>query len=150
MVRPASRIKTFNPFSVSSFAAQPPVIPEPTISASYVFVAIFSPGLRLADGSTTMLRAGNNLEFQFFFEGDLRSVEAMKCDVLEDDPERPFHLRVRFRHGVSVARWPLSIGHKHVVNGAELCFLLLGGGVNEILAVKLITLFVDVGEPFEK
>src|SRR5216684_3140844 len=39
IVRPASNTSTFSPFSVSSFAAQPPVIPDPTMIASYVFVA---------------------------------------------------------------------------------------------------------------
>src|SRR5450631_3379573 len=31
---------TFSPFSVSSFAAQPPLIPDPITIASYVFSAI--------------------------------------------------------------------------------------------------------------
>src|SRR5271154_4791195 len=35
MGRPASSSKTFKPFSVSSLAAQPPVIPEPITMASY-------------------------------------------------------------------------------------------------------------------
>src|SRR6266852_2620693 len=39
IVRPASSTSTFSPFSVSSFAAHPPVIPDPTMIASYIFVA---------------------------------------------------------------------------------------------------------------
>src|ERR1700733_6169256 len=35
MGRPASRRRTFRPFSVSSLAAQPPVIPDPMTMASY-------------------------------------------------------------------------------------------------------------------
>src|SRR2546426_770758 len=35
---PASRTSVSKPFSQSSLAAQPPVIPEPTTMASYVFV----------------------------------------------------------------------------------------------------------------
>src|SRR3984893_66662 len=40
MGRPASRTKTLRPFSVSSLAAHPPVMPEPTMMASYSVVGI--------------------------------------------------------------------------------------------------------------
>src|SRR4051812_19967917 len=38
---PRSSMITFSPFSVSSLAAQPPLIPEPITIASYVLSAIF-------------------------------------------------------------------------------------------------------------
>src|SRR6266700_7524169 len=42
--RPASSTMVRSPFSVSSFAAQPPEIPEPTTMASYVAVVTGSGG----------------------------------------------------------------------------------------------------------
>src|SRR5437763_6669446 len=38
MFLPRSSIRTFRPFSLSSFAAQPPEIPDPTTIASYVML----------------------------------------------------------------------------------------------------------------
>src|SRR5215212_38468 len=40
-MRPRSSTRVFSPFSVSSFAAQPPLIPEPTTIASNEFDSMF-------------------------------------------------------------------------------------------------------------
>src|SRR5260370_895201 len=95
MGRPASRMSVFRPFSVSSFAAQPPVIPEPMMTASYLGVGIFSPKKSgfPESGSyirATMLRARNNLQFEFLRETNFRSVVTVDGNAFEDLPEFAF------------------------------------------------------------
>src|SRR5262245_55890370 len=154
MGRPASRISVLSPFSVSSFAAQPPVIPDPTTIAPAVAVGIFSPRSGFAQagghGIASVLRAGNNFQLQLFFETDFGSVVAMNRDAFEDFPEIAFQLAVGFGNRVAVPRAYDLVGHHRSVERSQLRYLLLCRCVRKILAVKRLALLVDYAETVEK
>src|SRR5260370_4274852 len=104
MVRPASSTSTLSPFSVSSFAAQPPVIPEPPMIASNVFVpAMLAPCRTRPEPGThllaTPLRPGANLHLQFLRESNLRSVVALQRNV----PSNVVHVSLAIATHPSVA-----------------------------------------------
>src|SRR5260370_895200 len=143
MGRPASRMSVFRPFSVSSFAAQPPVIPEPMMTASYLGVGIFSPKKSGFPESgayirATMLRARNNLQFEFLRETNFRSVVTVDGNAFEDLPEFAFHLLVGRLHMVSMMSAGDAARECGVVDGAQLCELLFGRSIDKILAEKLL------------
>src|SRR6185312_6565923 len=144
MVRPASKTRTLSPFSVSSLAAQPPVIPEPTMIASYVFAGMSSPlGLLLSQRRATVICTRHDFEAELFGESDFRRVVAVDGDAFEDVPERALELVVALGgDGVAVAHraWALMLGHRSIVDGAEQSRLLLGGGIDEIFAEEVFAL----------
>src|SRR6267154_368116 len=155
MGRPASRMSVFRPFSASSFAAHPPVIPEPIMTASYLGVAIFSPTkLGFPESGSyiraTMLRARNNLQFEFLRETNFRSVVTVDGNALEDLPEFAFHLLVGLLHMVSMMSVSSAAGECGIVNGAQLCELLFGSSIDKILPEKLLALFINFRKTFEE
>src|SRR5450755_3339771 len=117
MVRPASRTSVFKPFSVSSFAAHPPVMPEPTMIASYDWFAMCPLRLFLDhQRNTTMKGAGYDLQVELLAESDLRGVIPMERNALENVPEIPDQLLVPlFRYGVAMARTYVDAVHHGVV-----------------------------------
>src|SRR5580698_430777 len=105
MVRPASRMRTLRPFSVSSLAAQPPVIPEPTMIASYVFAGMSFPlGFLLGQRRATVICTRHDFQAEFLTESDFGRVVAVDGDAFEDVPEWALELVVAFcRDRVSMA-----------------------------------------------
>src|SRR5882724_2002692 len=97
-----------------------------------------------------MLRARNNLHFQFLGKSNFRGVVTVDGDALENFPEVAFKLGVRFGNGVAVLGADGTIGHSGIVDSAKLHELLLGGGVGKILAVERLTLLVNAGDSVEK
>src|SRR6266436_6973800 len=158
MVRPASSTSTLSPFSVSSFAAQPPVIPEPTMTASYVFVAAMFPSppvLRVAETGAQLcaavLRAGNNLQFQFLRESNFRGVVAMQRNTAEDVVEVSFQLRVQLRHCIAVLLpllCPLVCGD--IIHRTQQRNLLRGTRFDKVFSKQLLALLVDAGQPVQE
>jgi len=97
-----------------------------------------------------VLSTGHNRQLQLFFKRDLRSVVAMKRDVLEYDPERAFHLSIRFGHGIAVAHGPTPVRHGHVIDRPEQRFLLCCTGVDKLLSVEIVALLIDIRESIQK
>src|SRR2546423_703423 len=153
MVRPASRTSVFSPFSVSSFAAQPPVMPEPTIIASYVLVAMQIPLCLLLRGQrhTAMMGARNDLQVQFLREGNFRSVVAVNSDAFKDVEKLASQLFIALlRNGVAVTHPANALCGNGFVHGTEQSYLLRGRSVHEILSEEFVALFVHSGETIEK
>src|SRR5712664_2378151 len=146
MVRPASSTSTLSPFSVSSFAAQPPVIPEPTMIASYVFVAaMLAPcGTRPESGTqllAAMLRAGNNLQLQFLRESNFRSVIAVQRNVPEDVVEVSLQLGVELQHRVAMLLAPLAaLRCRVIIHSAKQGNLLRRCCVNKVFCKEVAAL----------
>src|SRR4029077_13435436 len=157
MVRPASSTSTLNPFSVSSFAAQPPVIPEPTMTASYVFVAAMFPSppvLRVPEPGAqlcaAMLRAGDNLQLEFLRESNFRGVVAMQRNAAEDVVEVSLQVCIQLRNCIAVLLpllCPLVRGV--IIHRAQQSNLLLRTCIHKIFSKKLLALLVHAGQSIE-
>src|SRR6266404_8636861 len=156
MERPASRTSVFNPFSVSSFAAQPPVIPEPTMIASNVFVAAMLAPCRTRPESgthllATVLRAGDNLQLQFLRESNFRGVIAVQRNVPEDVVEVSLQLGVELQHRVAMLLAPLAaLRCRVIVHGAKEGNLLRRCCVNKVFCKEVAALLVHAGKTCEK
>src|SRR5688500_13294318 len=90
-LRPRSSTSVFSPRSVSSFAAQPPDMPEPTTMASNVFAVVMSdrPGLLFGrERNVALIPAGNTLVSQGSGGADLRVKVTGERVVLQDLEER--------------------------------------------------------------
>src|SRR5688500_16800554 len=90
-LRPRSSTSVFSPRSVSSFAAQPPDMPEPTTIASNVFAVAMSDRPRLLLGrerNVALISAGNALVSQGTRGADLRVKVTGERVVLQDLEER--------------------------------------------------------------
>src|SRR5215472_3261963 len=156
MGRPASKTSVLRPFSVSSFAAQPPVIPEPTIIASKVEWGIcFSLCVSepRAERHATVLRAGNDLQLQFLGETDFRGVIAVKGHVLEDSEEVALHLRSaarRFPEWRTLLLLLRAGRFGNLVHGAQENNLLNRRGRGKIFAEECVALLVHAIETIQK
>src|SRR5215475_3058529 len=138
MVRPASRTRTLRPFSVSSLAAQPPVIPDPTMIASYVFAGMSSPlGLLLGQRRATVICTRHDFQAELLRESDFGRVVTVDSDAFEDVPERPLQLMVALRGNcVSVTHRTRSLvlRHRGIVDRAEEGRLLFRRCIDEVFA----------------
>src|SRR6266849_6118670 len=112
MGRPASRTSVLSPFSVSSLAAQPPVIPEPTTIASYAVPGIFfSSGLfEICERRAAMQRTGDDFFAQFLLEAHLGRVIAGESQTLERFEEAVIQGALSFvaRAEMQIPRMPLD------------------------------------------
>src|SRR5882757_333463 len=98
----------------------------------------------------TMLRAWNNLQFEFLRKTNFRSVVTVDGNAFEDFPEFAFHLLVGLLDMVSMMSAGDAAGECGIVNGAQLCELLFGSSIDKILAEKLLALFINFRKTFEE
>ena len=102
MGRPASRMSVFSPF-LGEFLCGPAAGDSRTDDNCVIAWCrhFFSEGSGVAEaganGIATVLRARNNLQFQFLGKADFRSVVTVNGNALEDFPEIAFQLGVGFR-----------------------------------------------------
>src|SRR5580693_3485528 len=154
MLRPASSTSVFRPFSVSSFAAHPPVIPEPITIASYVLLlAAMRVSLCLLlcrHRHAAMLSAGNNFQFELARKTNFRRVVSVQRDALEHYEKISSQLRVALRHRIPVARRTPRTHAHGLIHRAHQRQLLQRRSIDEILPIKLIALLVDTCQPVQK
>src|ERR1700742_4921318 len=116
-------------------------------------LACFLLGLPLGQRRATVICTRHDFQAKLFAESDFRRVVAVDSDALEDVPERSLELVVALSgNRVSVAHRArtLVLGHRGIVNGAKQCGLLLGRGIDEILAEKILALLVHAGKALEE
>src|SRR5258705_2208392 len=82
----------FSPCSVSSLAAQPPEIPEPTTIASYVMGAMSD---RRGEGHVTLIAVEEHLRLEDVLIDELRSEVAVDREALQS-PEDESHAGLSF------------------------------------------------------
>src|SRR5216684_2523902 len=103
-----------------------------------------------AQGLAAMLRAWDNLQFEFLGKTNFRSVVTVDGNAFEDLPEFAFHLLVGRLHMVSMMSVSNAAGECGIVNGAQLCELLFGSSIDKILAEKSLALFINFRKTFEE
>src|SRR5437868_2279757 len=99
---PASSTRVRRPRSLSSLAAQPPLMPEPTTIASYSTAAL--------DRDAAIESAGNHLVMNHVLHHDLRGEVAVDRELLQ--------------RGEGILR--AALGALHPVEGTQQCALIRG------------------------
>src|SRR5260370_28312079 len=101
-------------------------------------------------GNTTVLRSGDNFQFQFLEESDFRSVVAVHRHFLEDGEEIVLHLCVaalrlpKRRAGLVVRAGPDH--SSSLIERTQKRNLLIRRSVREVLAQERVALLVHIGE----
>src|SRR6266852_4039989 len=152
MGRPASRTSVLSHFSVSSLAAQPPVIPEPTTIESYAVPGIFfSSGLfEICERRAAMQSTGDDFFAQFLLEAHLGRVIAGESQTLERFEEAVIQGALSFvaRAEMQIPRMPLD--GRGLVQIPEEILLLGLRALDKGLAEEFVALAIDVREAIEE
>src|SRR5215831_1009045 len=150
MFRPASSTRVLRPFSVSSFAAQPPVMPEPITIASKMFCSLTGARCLLHGSSfdTTLVLAGDNFEMQFVRGSCFRGVVGRECQ----SPKHGIETRIVgiSAHTGRPARGCLRLLHHLFTKRRQNVCLLQRRAIHEILTEETLRSRVDVAQAVEK
>src|SRR6266566_7416903 len=129
--RPASSTMVLSPCSVSSFAAQPPEIPEPTTIASYIMGAMSD---RRREGHVALIAVEEHLRLEDVLIDDLRSEVAVDRKSFQS-PE-----------GETCAGFIFS----GAIECREQLGFLRGGKIDEVRRSHRRRSRIDIGEACEK
>src|SRR6266446_1935982 len=152
MLRPASRTSVLSPFSVSSLAAQPPVIPEPTTIASYAVPAIFfSSGLfEICERHAAMQSTGDDFFAQFLLETHLGRVIAGESQTLERFEEAVTQWALSFVSGTGMQIPRVPFDGRGLVQIPEEILLLGLRALDKVFLEEFVALAIDVREAIEE
>src|SRR5713226_1382640 len=103
-----------------------------------------------AQGLAAMLRAWDNLQFEFLGKTDFGSVIAVHRNAFEDFPEIALQLLVGWLNMISMMGASNAACERHIVNGTQLRELLVGGGVDKILGEEFLALLINILESLNK
>src|SRR5438105_1976970 len=140
MGRPASSTIVRSPFSVSSFAAQPPEIPEPTTMASNVNVVMASGGW--SEGQVAVIAVEEDPRLEHVVVDLLRREVAVHRELLETPESESGAFRILAR-GVQ-CREELHLACGRQIDETRLRLLL------QVAAAERRGSLVDVGETGEE
>ena len=97
-----------------------------------------------------MLRAWDNLQFQFLGKTDFGSVIAVHRNAFEDFPEIALQLLVGWLNMISMMGASYAARERHIVNGTQLRDLLVERGIDKILAEEFLALLINILESLNK